>query len=148
KVTLEKGDRAAVDARFKLRDESLRGKPGVVEAALAEVPAAEKQKEEFLYDLMRWQRRANRPAEALATAMAAPARLDEPERWWKEFDILVRDAIGRRQYQAAYDLARNHRQRGGPSHAEAEFLAGYIALRLLGRSDLAERHFAAAAQER
>jgi soluble lytic murein transglycosylase len=78
--------------------------------------------------------------------MALPARLHDPEHWWKEFDILVRDAVGRRQYQAAYDLAKNHRQRGGEALADAEFLAGYIALRLLLRPDVADAHFAAAAK--
>lgn len=148
KVTLEKDDRATVEARFKLRDETLRWKPAVVEAAIAEAPAAARQSESFLYDLMRWHRRGNRPAQALAVAAALPARLHDPERWWKEFDILIRDAIGRRQYQAAFDLAKNHRQREGASLQDAEFLAGYIALRLLNRPDLAESHFAAAAKVR
>jgi len=152
KVTLEKPHRAAVEARFKLRDDALRGKPAVVEAALAEVPAAEAQKEGFLYDLVRWHRRGFRHAQAIAIAMALPARVEDPERWWKEFDVLIRDAIGRRQYQAAYDLAKNHRQRAGENdagaYAEAEFLAGFIALRLLDRADLAETHFAAAAGQK
>ena len=152
KVKLEKEHRAAVEARMKLRDDALRWKPAVVEAALAEVPAAEKQKEGFQYDLMRWHRRGNRPAEALAVAAALPAKLDDPEHWWKEFDILIREAIARRQYDAAYSLARNHRQRRGESdagaYAEAEFLAGYIAFRLLNRPDAGEAHFAAAAKER
>ena len=146
KVSLGKDDRATVEARFKLRDESLRWKPAAVEAAIAEAPAAARQSESFLYDLMRWHRRGNRPAQALAVAAALPARLHDPDHWWKEFDILIRDAIGRRQYQAAYDLAKNHRQREGESLAEAEFLAGFIALRLLGRADGGEAHFAAAAK--
>jgi soluble lytic murein transglycosylase len=146
KVKLEKDDRATVEARMKLRDETLRFKPAVVEAAIAEAPAAARLSEGFLYDVMRWHRRGNRPAQAVAIAMALPAKLDDPERWWKEFDILIRDAVGRRQYQAAYELAKNHRQRGGESLLEAEFLAGFIALRLLLKPDVAEIHFAAAAK--
>ncbi|MFO0986746.1 MAG: lytic transglycosylase domain-containing protein [Alphaproteobacteria bacterium] len=146
KVPLGKDDRATVEARFKLRDEALRWQPATVEAAIAEAPAAARQSESFLYDLMRWHRRGNRPAQALAVAAGLPARLHDPEHWWKEFDILIRDAVGRRQYQAAYDLAKNHRQREGESLAEAEFLAGFIALRLLGRADAGEAHFAAAAK--
>lgn len=148
KVTLDKPHHAAVAARLKLRDERLRFRPAAIEAALAEVPAAEKQKQGFLYDLMRWYRRGSRGAQAFALAMALPAKLDDPEQWWKEFDILIRNAVAVRQYQAAYNLARNHRQRASESLAEAEFLAGFIALRLLGRSDLGEKHFAAAANEK
>ena len=146
KVTLDKDDRATVEARLKLRDESLRWKPAIVEAAIAEAPEAARRSESFLYDLMRWHRRGNRPAQALAVAGALPAKLHDPAHWWKEFDILIRDAVGRRQYQAAYDLAKNHRQREGESLADAEFLAGFIALRLLNRADAAEAHFAAAAK--
>jgi soluble lytic murein transglycosylase len=146
KVKLEKDDRATVEARMKLRDEALRWKPAVVEAAIAEAPAAARQREGFLYDLMRWHRRGNRSAQALAIAMALPAKLEDPEHWWKELDILIRDAIGRRQYQAAYDLAKNHRQTEGESLADAEFLAGFIALRLLLKPDVADAHFAAAAK--
>jgi soluble lytic murein transglycosylase len=146
KVTVAKDDRATVEARFKLRDEKLRWKPAIVEAAIAEAPAAARESESFRYDLMRWHRRGNRPAQALAVAAALPARLHDPEHWWKEFDILIRDAIGRRQFQAAYDLAKNHRQREGDSLADAEFLAGFIAFRLLNRADAAEAHFAAAAK--
>jgi soluble lytic murein transglycosylase len=148
KVKLEKPDHATVEARLKLRDDALRFKPSVVEAALAQVPAAAKKTEGFLYDLMRWHRRGNRHAEALAVAMALPAKLEDPEHWWKEFDILIRDAIGRRQYQAAYDLAKNHRQREGETLIEAEFLAGFVALRLLNRPDVADAHFTAAAKEK
>lgn len=146
KVKLEKDDRATVEARLKLRDEALRWKPAVVEAAIAEAPEAARRSESFLYDLMRWHRRGNRPAQALAVAMALPVKLHDPEHWWKEFDILIRDAVGRRQFQVAYDLAKSHRQREGDSLADAEFLAGFIAFRLLGRADVGETHFATAAK--
>lgn len=144
---LDKPHRATVEARLKLRDETLRFRPGVVEAALAEVPDAEKTKEGFLYDLMRWHRRGNRTAAALAVAAKLPAQLEEPERFWKEFDILIRNAIAMRQYEAAYWLASNHRQTADETYAEAEFLAGYIAFRLLNRPELGEKHFTAAAKE-
>ncbi|MGH7003333.1 MAG: transglycosylase SLT domain-containing protein, partial [Alphaproteobacteria bacterium] len=148
RFTLEKPHRALVDARLKLRDESLRGRPAEVEAALAAVLESDKAKEGFLYDLMRWHRRGNRTAAALAVAAALPAKLETPERWWKEFDILIRNAIATRQYEAAYRLASNHRQTGGESLAEAEFLAGYIALRLLNRSEIGEKHLITAAKEK
>lgn len=146
RTALDKPHRAAVEARLKLRDESLRFRPGVVEAALAEVPDTEKAKEGFVYDLLRWHRRGNRTAAAMAAAIALPAKLEDPEHFWKEFDILIRNAIAARQYEAAYQLAANHRQTGGETYAEAEFLAGYIAFRLLNKPENAERHFAAAAK--
>jgi len=148
RVALDKAHRDAVEARLKLRDESLRGRPAVVEAALAAMPEAEKLKEGFLYDLMRWHRRGNRHAQALAVANALPAKPAGPEHWWKEFDILIRNAIGARQYEAAYQLARNHRQTAGETYAEAEFLAGFIAFRLLNKPELGEKHFAALAKEK
>jgi soluble lytic murein transglycosylase len=148
RLALDKAQREALEARLKLRDESLRGRPAVVEAALAAIPEADRRKEGFLYDLMRWHRRGNRHAQAWAVADTLPAKLADPERWWKEFDILIRNAIGARQYEPAYQLARNHRQTPGTeSFAEAEFLAGFIAFRLLGKADQGEKHFAALAKE-
>lgn len=145
-AALDPASRAIAEARLKLRDESLRGRPAEVEAALAKVPDAEKAKEGFAYDLMRWHRRGNRHAAALAIADTMPAKLEYPEHVWKEFDILIRNAIAARQFDAAYRLAANHRQPGGETRAEAEFLAGYIAFRLLDKPDLAEKHFAASAK--
>jgi soluble lytic murein transglycosylase len=147
RVALDKAHREAAEARLKLRDESLRRKPAVVEAALKDVPAVEQKKEGFLYDLMRWHRRGNRHGEAWAIAASLPANLAEPEHWWKEFEILIRGAIGARQHESAYQLARNHRLSEGDDFAEAEFLAGFIAFRLLGKPDLGAKHFAALAKE-
>jgi soluble lytic murein transglycosylase len=144
RAPLDAAQRLVATTRLMLRDPRLRYKPDLVDAALAKLPAAEKTKQGYLYDLMRWQRRRGHWEDALAVAASLPATLDDPERWWKEFDILIRQAISAHRYRAAYRLARNHRQTGGASFFEAEFLAGFIAARLLNQPALGEAHFAAA----
>ncbi|MCW5773272.1 MAG: lytic transglycosylase domain-containing protein [Rhodospirillaceae bacterium] len=147
RVPLDAAARATADVRLKLRDRALRKQTAVVEAAIAKMPATAKTDEGYLYDLMRWHRQGGRMAEAFAVANALPAKLDDPEKWWKEFDILIRQAIAARQFAAAYQLARNHRQTDGETYADAEFLAGFIAYRLLDKPAVGEKHFAAAAHE-
>ncbi len=142
-VTLDAEARAIAETRLALRDEALRYDATRVQALVAKVPAAARQQEDFAYDYWRWTRRANRHADGGAILVSLPAKLDDGERWWKEIDVVVRSAIGAGHHTAAYDLARQHRQSGGESFNEAEFLAGFIALRLLNKPDLAEKHFAA-----
>jgi soluble lytic murein transglycosylase len=142
-LSLEPESRAIAEARLALRDEARRYDVAGVRSLLAKVAEAAKGQEDFAYDFWRWSRRGNRGADVAGILAALPATLADPERWWKEFDVLVRNAIGAGNPAAAYDLARQHRQRDGESYIEAEFLAGFIALRLLDKPDLAEKHFAA-----
>ncbi len=147
-VTLDPAHKLVTEARLMLRDNALRYHHSTVLTALAAVPAAERRDEGLLYDHMRWARRSGRAFEAHAIFEALPATLAAPERWWKEFEIVIRQALQARQFAAAYAMARQHRQRAGESLIEAEFLAGFIAFRLLSRGDLAERHFAAVEAEK
>lgn len=54
----------------------------------------------------------------------------------------VSAAIMDRKYELAYRTAADSDLRPGPDLAEAEFYAGWLALRKLGRPEAADRHFA------
>ncbi|NWG92471.1 MAG: transglycosylase SLT domain-containing protein [Parvularculaceae bacterium] len=92
-------------------------------------------------------RRAEEEPRAIAIARAAPTDpiiLRQPERWWDEQQLLMRWALKNRQYADAYAMASHHGlQPGGADFAEAEFNAGWIALRFLNDPARAETHFAA-----
>ncbi len=147
-VTIGPAHKLLVEARLMLRDEAYRYDHRPVLAALASVPAAERLDQGLLYDHMRWARRTGRASEAYAILGSLPLDLAESARWWKEIEILIRRALQARQFAAAYDMARRHRQRGGEPLIEAEFLAGFIAFRFLNRNDDAEKHFAAIEAEK
>ena len=83
-----------------------------------------------------WQQRAP------AAQQAAPDHLTA---FWNERGFLIRSLLKRGQDQPAYDLAKAHGQTAGEQVADAEFLAGFIALRRLKQPTVALMHFKAVA---
>jgi soluble lytic murein transglycosylase len=100
---------------------------------------------------IRYFRRAEEEPRAIAiarTAPADPALLRNPARWWDEQQLLMRWALKNRQYADAYAMAAQHALDPGTTQfAEAEFAAGWIALRFLNDPTRAERHFGALASQ-
>lgn len=96
---------------------------------------------------VRYFRRAEEEPRAIAIVRTAPADaaiLRNPERWWDEQNLLMRWALKNRQYSDAYTMAAHHGLApGAAGFAEAEFNAGWIALRFLNDPVRAETHFAA-----
>jgi len=100
------------------------------------------------YERARYLRRRERDAEAAQAWRAAePLQrdLDGPraQAVWVERQILARKLLRLGQSDLAYRTAANHGQAAaGESRQDAEFLAGFIALRRLNDPATAERHFA------
>lgn len=96
---------------------------------------------------VRYFRRAEEEPRAIAIALSAPtdpAALRNPARWWDEQNLLMRWALKEHQYADAYAMAAHHGlEPGTAGFAEAEFNAGWIALRFLNDPARAERHFGA-----
>ncbi len=99
------------------------------------------------YERARWLRRRERDAEA-AAAWAAGAALqkelapDVARAIWTERQILARKLIRLNEPRLAYRVAAEHGQEApGEPRQEAEFLAGFIALRRTEDPVAAERHF-------
>ncbi|WP_439577372.1 transglycosylase SLT domain-containing protein [Elioraea sp.] len=85
-------------------------------------------------------------ADGTPAQRAAP--VERQGQFWSERHILIRRLIRLRDAPAAYRLAAAHglTDRGSVDFLEAEFLAGWIALRQLGRPEDALRHFVALEQ--
>jgi soluble lytic murein transglycosylase len=124
---------------------------GVAEAWLAlraerEAPAAGEIGP--LFETARNHRRRDRDSEAAAAwAAAEPLQRDLPPEAaraiWAERQVLARKLLRLGDPAAAYRVAANHGQaEPGEPRQEAEFLAGFIALRRLNDAAGAQRHFA------
>jgi soluble lytic murein transglycosylase len=98
---------------------------------------------------IRYFRRRQEEPRAIALARSAPtdpAVLRNPARWWEEQQLLMRWALKNRLYADAYAMASHHGlEPGSGEFAEAEFNAGWIALRFLKDPARAEQHFGALA---
>lgn len=110
-------------------------------AAFDAVPPALRADAGLLYDRLRWARRRGQQAEAVAVLLRTPPDLVRPEAWWPEQHRVIRDLLDGGAADRAYQVARVHRQREGVPFAEAEWLAGWIALRFLKDPASARRHF-------
>jgi soluble lytic murein transglycosylase len=128
--------RLLADARMKLAD----FKPGV-EGALAKVPAHLKNDPGLLYERTRWRRRKELYDSALESLLNPPRDLVRPVMWWTERQILARRALADGKPQLAYRLVAKHGLTEGTAFADAEFLAGWIALRSLHDAQKGYDHF-------
>ena len=87
--------------------------------------------------------------EAATLMLAAPhdpVLLVDPDEWWTERRVLARKLLDSGDAQTAYEICAGHSASSPAARVEAEFHAGWIALRFLNRAAAAEQHFDAAAR--
>jgi soluble lytic murein transglycosylase len=120
----------------------------VAESAFDAAPPAMKADPALLYLRVQALRRADRALEAALLLRHAPreaAALIDGDRWWDERRMVARRLLDAGMAKEAYALCAEHSAVSIPSRVDAEFHAGWIALRFLNDSQTAGRHFAAAA---
>lgn len=111
------------------------------EALAARVPASLRGDAGLAYEWVRYLRRKGDDRGAAERLSNPPDRVVRPPLWWVERNIVIRRLMSRGDNRLAYRLAMDHRQDDGVAQAEAEFLAGFIALRRLNRPGDALGHF-------
>lgn len=122
------------------------GKP-LTDAAWSALPAAMKSEPGLVYARVQTLRRADRVLEAALLIESAPRETIAigGDRWWDERRMVARRLLDGGLTKEAYALCAGHSATSVPSRIDAEFHAGWIALRFLGDAYTAARHFAAAA---
>ncbi len=142
--------RALAQARIALRSNA----PDA-EARVASVPARFRRNAGLTYDRAVWLERNGRlaDAEALLAAGDTDPGASAPETWLEKRLAMGRAAMRRDDLQTAYRILANHKAYPPGTDLSAlplsqridlsdtEWLAGWIALRKLGRADAAQRHF-------
>jgi soluble lytic murein transglycosylase len=128
--------RALAEARIGLANQ-LSG----AESLVARVPANWQSDQGLLYERLRWRRKNNLDDAAIEILDRAPQRLVHIDAWWDERHIIIRRLLEKRDYRTAYRLAANNGLEAGQDFMQAEFLAGWLALRFLNQPDLARTHF-------
>jgi soluble lytic murein transglycosylase len=130
--------RALAEARL-----TLRRMRGGVDRAIERVPADLKDHPGLVYERLRWRRRKGRDQDAMTLLQNPPDDLIEPGRWWTERAILARRALRKGHISDAYRLTQDHRlnEEDAGNMIEAEWMAGWIALRFLKDNKVAYDHF-------
>jgi soluble lytic murein transglycosylase len=130
------GLRALAEARLMLRHRF-----GNVDTAIKKVPKEYLDDPGLIYERLRWRRRKGRYEQSLELLMPPPDTLVRPELWWQERAYLARMALQKGHITDAYRLVNNHKLKEGPGFADAEWLAGWIALRFMKEPKTAFTHF-------
>jgi soluble lytic murein transglycosylase len=119
------------------------------EKAFASVPASLRNDASYLFSRALYLRRSNKLSEAAAVIRQAPRdheqRVDGDE-WWAEQRLITRALLDKGEAMAAYEVASHHAAESPAQQIEAEFHAGWIALRFLDDAKAAGEHFATVAK--
>lgn len=98
----------------------------------------------YLYLQIEQLRQQDNDAEAAALLARMPSdrtKLVNPGSWWNEQRIVSRGLVDKGQYKAAYRIVANHAAQSPTDVVDAEFHAGWYALRGLKDPTTAARHF-------
>ncbi|HZW48440.1 MAG TPA: lytic transglycosylase domain-containing protein [Microvirga sp.] len=117
--------------------------------AFAAVPASLRSDPSYLFSRALLQRRSKNLVEAAKIIMQAPRdhelRVDGDE-WWAEQRLITRELLDKGDPRTAYEVASHHAAESPAQQIEAEFHAGWIALRFLNDPTTAAKHFATVSQ--
>lgn len=131
-------DRKLAQARMRLQ----RRQNGL-DKAIEAVPASLRSDPGLTFDRLRWRRQHRLDEGVVELLLDRPSTLGRPALWWFEREFQIRRALRKKDFALAYRLASSHRQTAadGDDFAEAEWLAGWLALRFERQPDTALRHF-------
>lgn len=133
-----------VKARRAVEDRS--SKAGV---ALDAVPASLRSDTSYLFARAQNLRRIDKAGEAakvVAKASRNPDVLVDGDEWWVERRMIARKLLDNGDPKTAYEVVRNPGAKSNEKRIEANFHAGWIALRFMNDPVLAAGHFADAAK--
>jgi soluble lytic murein transglycosylase len=98
----------------------------------------------YLFAKAKYLRRKKSFADAAAVMLKAPtdkASLVDPDEWWIERRVLSRELVDQGDIKTAYNLVAAHSAEKTANVVEAEFHAGWYALRGLNDPKTAAKHF-------
>ena len=142
---LPPNERAIAEARIALRNRS-----AGAEAMIARLTPDQAAHPGIAYEWSAYHRARGDEARAYDTLAPLPPGQGQvtaaAARVWRERYPMTLAALRAGNYRNAYRASANTGLTVGASAAEAEFYAGWIALRRLNNAELADRHFAAIAE--
>jgi soluble lytic murein transglycosylase len=114
---------------------------------LGAVPESLRKDPGFIFAKVQKLRRADKITEAAALLGSAPhdaAAIIDGDEWWVERRLIARKLLDLGDVKSAYTVAAEHTASSPAARVEAEFHAGWIALRFLDNASTAFGHFSRA----
>ena len=102
---------------------------GGVDVAIKRVPLHLKSDPGLIYERLRWRNRKNMGLKARELLDNISEDQKFPRLWWKERSRQIRSTLNSGDYKEAYELASTHIQTSRHTKAEADWTAGWVALR-------------------
>lgn len=135
---LDAGYPALAEARIAVAE-----KKSDANALIAKVPRSLSKDPGLLYERLKYRREKNLDEDAVQILRNEPdlRLVSNPGDWWRERHILARRFMEERHFRQAYELVAAHKQEEGLPFAQAEWLAGWLALRFLNDPLIAYKHF-------
>lgn len=116
-----------------------------ITAKLLKAVPVEQRSAGYFFAQAEYLRKQRKFADAAAVVMKAPTDRDalvDPDAWWVERRVLSRALVDQGDWKTAYKIVAAHAAESSASAAEAEFHAGWYALRGLNDPGTASGHFA------
>jgi soluble lytic murein transglycosylase len=132
---LDPTHQAAAEARLAARRDDPR-----TETLVASLQAALRDDPSLALERARSMRRTDHDADA-AALLSRTTDTDNLAAFWSERNLLARKLLHDGDPKAAYAVVAGHGQTTDEARADAEFLAGFIALRMLHDPATAQKHF-------
>lgn len=136
---LSKDERKLIDARIAVIRKSRKAA-----ALLKAVPRSQRVEPGYAFARIKYLRRKKKDAEAIKVMLNAPVQksgLIGGDAWWVERRIVSREALDLGRPKDAYKIAAAHGAVSPAKYTEAEFHAGWYALRFLKDPKRARAHF-------
>jgi len=132
-------ERNLADARLRLA-----GRQSGVDRAVQRVPSSMMNDPGLVFERARWRRRSGMRDTVLPLLLQLPDQhtdLNALDLMWTERKLMILTLVRDREYETAYELARAHGMERGADFADAEFMAGWLALVHLDDAPAAMQHF-------
>ncbi|MDD3181514.1 MAG: lytic transglycosylase domain-containing protein [Alphaproteobacteria bacterium] len=130
------GHQALAEARMALATQKSN-----VNTLISRVPASLQRDSGLLFERLRWRRKNDDTEGAIEILLNKPDHLGHTDLWWDETNIIMRRLIEQKDFKLAYRIVSNNKLESGFDYIQAEFTAGWLALRFLNKLNLAHKHF-------
>ncbi len=115
--------------------------PKYINNLIISVPRKLRKDENLLYARILWHKSRNESDDAVDLLLEVK-EMQYPQKWWSLRRLYSRELLKTKDYKKSYNIIANHGLKGGQDHFwECEWMAGWIALRFLKKSEISYQHF-------